>query len=189
MSLNVLRSKQAWMSFVVLLTVMLIVFAMRYRDVANTEVDTLAPEFTGIEHWVNSSPLTMQKLRGKVVIVEFWASTCVNCLHALPHSQQWYDRYKDQGLVVVGVHTPEFDSERSFESMQRAMQQVQINFPVAQDNQRATWNAYHNQYWPTLYLIDRRGHVVMRHVGEGDYADTEQLMRELLSAVPSTLNE
>ena len=139
-----------------------------------------APEFKGLTNWINSPPLTMAELRGKVVLVEFWTHGCINCIHVLPHIKQWHQRYKDQGLVVIGVHTPEFGYERVLKNVQRAVQRFDIQYPVAQDNGFKTWNAYRNKYWPALYLIDQNGRIVYRHFGEGDYAQTEAQIVGLL---------
>jgi thiol-disulfide isomerase/thioredoxin len=139
-----------------------------------------APEFTGITHWFNSQPLRMQELRGKVVLVEFWTNECINCLHVLPHTKELYDKYAKDGLVVVGVHTPEYDEERDPASVKAAIKRFGIDWPVAVDNENATWNAWNNQFWPALYLIDQQGHVVYQHFGEGNYATTEAKVRQLL---------
>jgi thiol-disulfide isomerase/thioredoxin len=143
-----------------------------------------APEFTGIEQWHNSAPLTMQQLRGKVVLVDFWTYTCINCIRTLPHVTEWHRKYKDQGLVVVGVHTPEFPFERSAGNVKKAIGRFDIDYPVAQDNRYATWNAYSNQYWPAVYLIDKKGQVVYTHFGEGAYDKTEATIRTLLAQQP-----
>ena len=140
-----------------------------------------APEFTGIEKWLNSDPLTIQQLRGKVVLVDFWTYTCVNCINTLPYVKGWNQKYKDQGLAVIGVHTPEFPFERSTDNVRKAIKRFDISFPVAQDNRYATWRAYNNQYWPAFYLIDRKGQVVYTHFGEGDYAETEATIKALLA--------
>jgi thiol-disulfide isomerase/thioredoxin len=140
-----------------------------------------APDFAGIEQWHNSAPLTMQQLRGKVVLVDFWTYTCINCIRTLPHVAEWHRKYKDQGLVVVGVHTPEFPFERSAANVKKAVKRFDISYPVAQDNRYATWNAYSNQFWPAVYLIDRKGQVVYTHFGEGAYAQTEATIRTLLA--------
>lgn len=142
---------------------------------------TQAPEFSGIEQWHNSAPLTMQQLRGKVVLVDFWTYTCINCIRTLPHVTEWHRKYKDQGLVVVGVHTPEFPFERSAGNVKKAIGRFDIAYPVAQDNRYATWNAYGNQYWPAVYLIDKKGQVVYTHFGEGAYDKTEATIRALLA--------
>lgn len=139
-----------------------------------------APEFVGIEGWLNSPPLSIESLRGKVVLVEFWTHRCINCLHVLPHTVQWHERYKDRGLVVIGIHTPETEEEGEVPGLQATMREMGVRFPVALDNGYATWNAYGNQYWPAYYLVNREGEVVRRHVGEGDYAATEAAIVELL---------
>jgi len=140
-----------------------------------------APEFTGIDKWLNSGPLTMESLRGKVVLVDFWTYTCINCIRTLPYVTSWYQKYKDQGLVVVGVHTPEFPFERSTPNVEKALQRFGITYPVAQDNRYATWDAYRNQYWPAAYLIDKQGRIVYRHFGEGRYQETEAEIQRLLA--------
>ncbi|MEW6342838.1 MAG: thioredoxin family protein [Pseudomonadota bacterium] len=143
-----------------------------------------APEFTGIDKWLNSDPLTMQQLRGKVVLVDFWTYTCINCIHVLPYVKTWNQKYKDQGLVVVGVHTPEYPFERNTDNVKAAIKRFDITFPVAQDNRYATWGAYNNQYWPAFYLVDKKGHVVYTHFGEGDYDETEAKIKALLAENP-----
>jgi thiol-disulfide isomerase/thioredoxin len=142
---------------------------------------SIAPEFTGISTWLNSDPLTIQKLRGKVVLVDFWTYTCINCINTLPYVKSWNQKYKDQGLVVVGVHTPEYPFERDTDNVKTAIKRFGITYPVAQDNQYATWTAYDNQYWPAFYLIDKKGQVVYTHFGEGDYAQTEAAIQTLLA--------
>jgi thiol-disulfide isomerase/thioredoxin len=141
-----------------------------------------APEFKGINRWINSEPLTMAQLRGKVVLVEFWTYSCINCVNVLPHVKQWHQQYKDQGLVVVGVHTPEYGFEKIEGNVRAAVKRFGIEYAVAQDNGFETWEAYNNRYWPALYLIDRDGRVVYQHFGEGDYAETEARIRQLLAA-------
>ena len=140
-----------------------------------------APEFTGIDKWLNSEPLTLAQLRGKVVLVDFWTFACGNCVATLPAVKSWHAKYKDRGLVVVGVHTPEFPFEQDTNNVKRAIERFGITYPVAQDNHYATWAAYGNQYWPAFYLIDKQGRVVYTHVGEGDYAQTEAVIGKLLA--------
>ncbi len=140
-----------------------------------------APEFTGIDHWLNSPPLSMRELRGKVVLVDFWTYSCINCINTLPYVKQWHEKYKDQGLVVVGVHTPEFAFEKSTANVQEAIKRFGIGYPVAQDNAYATWSAFRNQYWPATYLIDAQGRIVYHHYGEGNYAETEAVIQKLLA--------
>jgi len=144
-------------------------------------IHAAAPEFTGIDRWLNGPPLTLHGLRGKVVLVDFWTYGCINCFHTLPHVNGWYQKYRDQGLTVIGVHTPEFPNERVTDNVKDALQRYGIRFPVAQDNAYATWNAYGNQYWPAFYLIDKHGRVAYTHVGEGDYEETEAWIQKLLA--------
>lgn len=142
---------------------------------------TPAPEFKGIDKWLNSAPLTIEGLRGKVVLVDFWTYTCINCIRTLPHVVKWHQAYKDKGLVVVGVHTPEYAFERKTSNVQDALKRFGITFPVAQDNRYDTWDAYSNRYWPAFYLINKQGRIVYTHFGEGKYAETEAAIRRLLA--------
>ena len=149
-----------------------------------------APDFVGIDKWLNSDPLTIKALSGKVVLVDFWTYSCINCIRTLPYVTRWYDSYKDKGLVVVGVHTPEFAFEKETKNVQDAIKRFGIHYPVAQDNNYLTWNDYSNQYWPAEYLIDKSGKIVYVHFGEGNYDHTENAIRELLdlSDTPSSNN-
>jgi thiol-disulfide isomerase/thioredoxin len=140
-----------------------------------------APEFEGIEHWINSPPLTLASLRGRVVVVNFWTFGCSNCQHTLPHVVEWYERYKDRGLVVVGVHTPEFARERGRAETEAAVRSHGIDYPVAQDNDSSTWRAYGNRYWPAFYFIDAHGRVRFQRFGEGGYAEAEAHILTLLA--------
>ncbi|HXV34064.1 MAG TPA: cytochrome c biogenesis protein DipZ [Gaiellaceae bacterium] len=141
----------------------------------------VAPEFQGIEGWINSEPLTLEKLRGKVVLIDFWTYSCINCLRTLPHLRAWDQTYRDNGLVIVGVHTPEFAFEREPENVRRAVRDHGIEYPVALDPDYATWQAWLNRYWPAKYFIDRRGHLRYAHFGEGDYEESERVIRQLLA--------
>lgn len=141
-----------------------------------------APEFKGLSNWFNSAPLSMSALRGKVVLVGFWTYGCVNCVNTLPHVTQLYEKYKDRGLVVVGIHTPEFPFERSTGNVQAALKRHGITYPVAQDNDSATWNAYSNKYWPAQYIVDQNGNVVYTHAGEGAYDVMDRTVAKLLNA-------
>lgn len=141
-----------------------------------------APELTGITHWLNTDkPLTIQGLRGKVVLVDFWTNQCINCIRTLPYVTKWYDTYHDQGFTVIGVHTPELAYEYSVDGIQKAIAQYAIHYPVAQDNNYATWNAYTNEYWPAEYVIDKKGIIRRTRFGEGEYAETEQAIKQLLA--------
>ena len=141
-----------------------------------------APNFAGISTWFNSAPLSMADLRGKVVLVDFWTYGCVNCVNTLPHVTELYAKYKDRGLVVVGVHTPEFPFERSASNVQAALKRHGITYPVAQDNEQQTWNAYRNQYWPAQYIVDQSGKIVFQHDGEGQYEQIDRTIARLLNA-------
>jgi cytochrome c biogenesis protein CcdA/thiol-disulfide isomerase/thioredoxin len=144
-----------------------------------------APGFRGIAAWLDTPgnrPLTLQSLRGKVVLVDFWTYSCINCQRTLPHLEAWYREYSPSGLVVVGVHTPEFDFEHVVSNVQAEAAQLGVQYPVAIDNHDATWDAYDNQYWPAEYLIDQNGHIRHVHFGEGDYGGTEAAIRSLLRA-------
>lgn len=144
--------------------------------------NTLAPDFTGITKWLNSeTPLTIKELRGKVVLVDFWTYTCINCIRTLPHLTSWYEKYKDKGLVIVGVHTPEFQFEHSTKNVLEALKMHGIHYPVAQDNGFSTWNNFNNEYWPAEYLIDAHGQIRRTHFGEGEYDEMEMAIRELLN--------
>ena len=139
-----------------------------------------APEFTGITKWLNTEPLTIAQLQGKVVLVDFWTYSCINCIRTLPYITKWYDQYKDQGFVVVGVHTPEFAFEKVTSNVETALKRYGIAYPVAQDNNYKTWSAYKNQFWPAHYVIDKNGEIVYTHFGEGNYEQTELAIRTLL---------
>jgi thiol-disulfide isomerase/thioredoxin len=139
-----------------------------------------APEFTGIFAWLNSPPLTMASLKGKVVLVQFWTYSCINCLRTLPFVKKWYEKYRDKGFVVVGVHTPEFAFEKETSNVETAIKRFGITYPVAQDNQFRTWNAYQNQYWPAEYLIDKSGKIVATQFGEGNYQEMENAIARLI---------
>ncbi len=139
-----------------------------------------APKFKGIEHWINSPELTMQELKGKVVLIDFWTYSCINCLRTLPYLKQWDNKYKNAGLIIIGVHTPEFDFEKKYENVVAAAQKYELKFAIAQDNNFLTWYAYQNRYWPHKFLIDIDGFIVYEHIGEGNYEETEQVIQQLL---------
>src|SRR5262245_7250961 len=160
------------------------------RAVSGAEADALpeygqAPDFAGIDRWLNSRPLTMASLRGKVVLIDFWTYSCINCLRTLPHVEAWDRLYRKAGLVIVGVHTPEFAFEHVPSNVEAAVKRLGVRYPVALDNDYGTWNAYGNQYWPAKYLIDRSGHLRYAHFGEGNYDITEENIRTLLGEKPA----
>ncbi len=145
-----------------------------------------APEFQGTQEWINSEPLALDSLRGNVVLIDFWTYTCVNCIRTLPFLREWHDRYADEGLVIVGVHTPEFEFEKIYENVVDATVEDGVVWPVVQDNDFAVWRSYSNRYWPAKYLIDQTGVIRYTHFGEGKYAETEERIRELLAEAGMT---
>jgi len=140
-----------------------------------------APELVELSDWINSPPLTLAGLRGKVVVLDFWTYSCINCLRTLPYLKAWDAAYRQDGLVLIGVHSPEFSFERVPENVRRAVRELGLRYPVALDNEFATWKAFANQYWPAKYFLDRRGHLRFVHFGEGEYARSEQVIRTLLA--------
>ena len=148
-----------------------------------------APQFTGISTWINSEPLTMENLRGQVVLIDFWTYTCVNCIRTFPYLREWHAKYADKGLVIVGVHTPEFEFEKVTENVERNAGDNDLVWPIAQDNDYGTWSAYSNRFWPAKYLIDQAGTVRYTHFGEGAYVDTEKLIRQLLEETGADLGD
>ncbi|WP_323120387.1 cytochrome c biogenesis protein DipZ [Burkholderia alba] len=143
-------------------------------------VEGQLPALDGAVQWLNSPPLTARSLRGKVVLIDFWTYSCINCLRTLPYVKAWAQKYKDQGLVVIGVHAPEFAFERNIDNVKKATRDLGVDYPVAIDNNYAIWRAFDNQYWPAHYFIDAQGRVRYHHFGEGNYAESEQVIRQLL---------
>ncbi|MEO8400664.1 MAG: thioredoxin family protein [Gammaproteobacteria bacterium] len=139
-----------------------------------------APELAGITAWINSEPLQLNQLKGKVVLIDFWTYSCINCIRTLPYLREWYKKYHNDGLVIIGVHSPEFDFEKNLDNVKNAVVKDGIVYPVALDNQFNTWRNYDNRYWPAHYLIDKNGNVVYQHFGEGEYVQTENNIRFLL---------
>ncbi|MBA4788015.1 MAG: cytochrome c biogenesis protein DipZ [Brevundimonas sp.] len=149
-------------------------------DLNNLPVEGVMPPLSGATTWINSPPLTREQLRGKVVVVDFWTYSCINCLRALPYVRAWAEKYKDQGLVVIGVHTPEFAFEKSEANVREAVARLGVAYPVAMDNDFAVWRAFKNQYWPAHYFIDAQGRIRHHHFGEGDYDGSERVIQQLL---------
>ena len=138
------------------------------------------PELSGAIAWLNSPPLTREQLRGKVVVIDFWTYSCINCLRALPYTEGWYAKYKDAGLVVIGVHTPEFAFEKERSNVEQAVRDLKITYPVAIDSNYKIWQAFNNEYWPAHYFIDGKGRIRHHHFGEGEYDESERVIQELL---------
>jgi len=149
------------------------------RRIAETNSPT-APEFAS-GTWINSEPLTIKGLRGRVVLVDFWTFGCYNCRNTLPFVKRWHERYSDKGLTIVGVHSPEFDTEKRVENVRREIASLDIRYPVVTDNDYETWKAYDVEAWPTLFLLDKSGRVRFSHVGEGAYEETERTIQKLLA--------
>ncbi|HCV97596.1 MAG TPA: cytochrome C biogenesis protein [Stenotrophomonas sp.] len=150
-------------------------------------VEGTLPSLAGATDWLNSAPLSAEALRGKVVLVDFWTYSCINCLRAMPYVREWAERYRDHGLVVIGVHAPEFAFERSLGNVQRAVKDLKVTYPVAIDNDFAIWRGFNNRYWPAHYFIDAQGRIRAHHFGEGNYAQSEQIIRQLLREAGNTL--
>ncbi|MET0777002.1 MAG: cytochrome c biogenesis protein DipZ [Pseudomonas mandelii] len=144
------------------------------------------PPLDGAVQWLNSPPLTAQALKGKVVLVDFWTYSCINCLRTLPYVKAWAEKYRDQGLVVIGVHAPEFAFERDVGNVTKAMKDLGINYPVAIDNDYKIWRAFNNEYWPAHYFVDAQGRIRYHHFGEGEYAESERVIQQLLREAGAT---
>lgn len=166
-------------AFVFLLSVFISV-PQTLKSVSDLPKAGNAPELAGISGWINTEPFTLAQLRGKVVLVDFWTYSCINCIRTLPYLKAWHDKYASKGLVIVGVHTPEFEFEKDYNNVVNAVDRYGIKYKVVQDNDYATWRAYKNQYWPRKYLIDADGDIRYDHIGEGGYEETEKVIMQLL---------
>ena len=144
-------------------------------------IERAFPSLNGANGWLNSQPLTPESLRGKVVLIDFWTYTCINWQRSLPYVRAWAEKYKDQGLVVIGVHTPEFRFEKDLENVRTAVKALKVDYPVAIDNDYAIWHAFHNQYWPALYFVDTKGNIRHHRFGEGEYEHSERIIQQLLN--------
>ncbi|MGB3582042.1 MAG: cytochrome c biogenesis protein DipZ [Roseiarcus sp.] len=147
----------------------------------NLPVEGSLPSLSGAVEWLNSPPLTAESLKGKVVLVDFWTYSCINCLRSIPYVRAWAEKYKDQGLVVIGVHAPEFPFEKNIDNVKNAVAKLKIGYPVAIDNDYAIWRAFNNEYWPADYVIDAEGRIRHHYFGEGDYAESEKVIQQLLA--------
>ena len=158
-------------------------------SVFNVEKPYQAPEIAGVNTWINSAPLTIASLKGKVVLVDFWTYSCINCIRTQPYLNSWQAKYASKGLVIIGVHAPEFAFEKVAKNVRGAVKDAKILYPVALDNSFSTWNAYNNQYWPAKYLIDKNGKIRMTHFGEGNYAETETAIQALLKESGASITQ
>ena len=139
-----------------------------------------SPELTNTGRWINSEPLKIGELQGSVVLIDFWTYSCINCIRTLPYLKSWHEKYADKGLVIIGVHTPEFEFEKDYDNVKQAVEKFEIKYPVVQDNEYGTWRAFKNNYWPRKYLIDVEGNIRYDHIGEGAYDETEEAIVALL---------
>jgi cytochrome c biogenesis protein CcdA/thiol-disulfide isomerase/thioredoxin len=153
---------------------------------SNLPVEDDMPPLTGAVDWLNSPPLTTESIKGKVVLIDFWTYSCINCLRAIPYVEAWSEKYKDEGLVVIGVHAPEFAFERNIGNVRKAISDLGITYPVAIDNDYAIWRAFGNQYWPAHYFVDAQGRIRHHHFGEGDYDESERVIQQLLTEAGKT---
>ena len=140
-----------------------------------------APDFAKITGYINTKPISLKDLKGKVVLVDFWTYSCINCIRTIPYLVDWNEKYADKGLVIVGVHSPEFEFEKNIDNVKAAVKKYGIKYPVLQDNDKGTWDAYQNRYWPRKYLIDNEGYIRYDHIGEGGYAEIEKVIQSLLT--------
>ena len=147
-----------------------------------------AAEIVGILDWINSKPLKIEQLKGKVVLVDFWTYSCINCIRTLPYLKSWYEKYSGNGLIIIGVHTPEFEFEKDLINVKRAVEKYGIKYPVALDSNRETWSAYKNNFWPRKYIIDGQGNIRFDHIGEGGYEETESVIQQLLREINPNLS-
>jgi thiol-disulfide isomerase/thioredoxin len=151
------------------------------RQAVQLPVEGELPSFGGATGWLNSEPLTPAGLRGNVVLVDFWTYTCINWLRSLPYVRAWAEKYRDRGLVTIGVHTPEFAFEKEVDNVRRAAKEMRVDYPIALDNDYAIWRAFGNHYWPALYFVDARGQIRHHHFGEGEYEQSELIVQQLLA--------
>jgi thiol-disulfide isomerase/thioredoxin len=149
--------------------------------------DVLAAELVGLQGWINSEPFTLEEQRGNVVLIDFWTYTCINCIRTFPALRSWHEKYADQGLVILGLHAPEFEFEKIRENVVQAALDNDLGWPIAQDNDHDTWRAFKNKFWPAKYLIDKDGYIRYTHFGEGSYAETEEKIQQLLAEAGASM--
>jgi len=174
--------------FVALLAIFIEIPEM-VSDIMKLENFGKAPDLTGISGWINAEPFKLSELRGKVVLVDFWTYSCINCIRTQPYLNSWHEKYADKGLVIVGVHTPEFEFEKDYDNVVAAVEDAEIKYSVVQDNDYITWRAYNNRYWPRKYLIDAEGNIRYDHIGEGAYDETEKVIIQLLREANVNVDE
>src|SRR5438067_375931 len=158
-----------------------LLLATRHPAAVPLPIEGELPSLGGATAWLNSPPLSAADLRGKVVLIDFWTYTCINWLRTLPYVRAWAEKYQEHGVVVIGVHTPEFSFEHDLENVRRAAKDMRVDYPIAIDNDFAIWSAFNNHYWPALYLVDAHGHIRSHHFGEGAYELSEMMLQHLLT--------
>ncbi len=158
-----------------------LLLAARHPAAIQLPIEGELPSFSGATAWLNSPPLSAADLRGHVVLIDFWTYTCINWLRTLPYVRAWAEKYREHGVVVIGVHTPEFSFEHDLENVRRAAQDMRVSYPIAIDNDYAIWDAFDNHYWPALYLVDAQGHLRSHHFGEGAYEQSEMMLQHVLA--------
>src|SRR6266446_4690342 len=158
-----------------------LLLAARHPAEVHLPMEGELPSFSGATAWLNSPPLSAAGLRGNVVLIDFWTYTCINWLRTLPYVRAWAEKYRDHGVVVIGVHTPEFPFEHDLENVRRAAQDMLVAYPIAIDNDYAIWSAFNNHYWPALYIVDAQGRMRYHHFGEGAYEQSEMIIQQLLA--------
>lgn len=166
------------LSFLLIIVIFMLLFSP--QNAPATELKLKVPEIQS-DHWINSTPLDWEKLRGKVTMVEFWTFGCYNCKNVEPYIKQWYKKYQNQGFEIVAIHSPEFDHERNIDNVKQYTAKKSITYPVAIDNDFANWKRFTNRYWPAMYLVDKKGYIRYRFIGEGRYALIEEKIQQLLS--------
>jgi len=197
-----MATKKQWIIFVI--TIILILTTIYYFENSKiapeltfqqTQTDLKenkypkAPELNSIEGYINTKEIKISDFKGKVVLIDFWTYSCINCIRTLPHLTEWDRKYKDKGLVIIGVHTPEFKFERDINNVKAAVKEFNVEYPVVLDNKYGTWQAFKNNYWPRKYLIDKDGYIRYDHIGEGGYDETEKQIQELLSEITELENK
>ncbi len=178
-----------WKSAIAIIVIIVLILFVQYLLPKTTgrpvQSDSSAlPDSVGIVGYINTPPVNVSSFRGKVVLVDFWTYSCINCQRTLPYIQGWWEKYKDSGLVVLGMHTPEFEFEKILSNVERAVAKFGLTYPVLLDSNYATWNAFSNRYWPHKFLLDSTGKIRYDHIGEGGYEETERVIQELLAELP-----
>ncbi|MBI3413197.1 MAG: redoxin domain-containing protein [Candidatus Aenigmarchaeota archaeon] len=186
------KNATSWLPSAIILVLLALVFVYGPGLVKEVNIGGVlsmqkAPEIEGIANWINSEPLKISELQGKVVLIDFWTYSCINCIRTLPYIKAWHEAYAGKGLVIIGVHTPEFEFEKNYDNVKSFVDKNGIKYPVAMDNNYVTWKNYKNNYWPRKYLVDANGFIRYDHIGEGGYDEMEKMIQKLLKEANSSL--